>query len=404
MIQAELERYQGDWDKAYEAIKRADSSILFRNDSPYLGALLAYLRGKLFRSRQEWSEALKYFKISADLAEANSYQLLLAQSLQSIGSVYIKTSDLDLAIDSLEKSIVIKNRIADLFGLAKSKNSLAHIHRLRGDVEGAIELYTEAYEKFMEVGNIPKASRVLCRMGITLRDASNMTLAQSYLERSRTLRFSIVDDQGVAECEYELGKLHELLGDHGSAMRSYRVSLEYAEKSGSNTRKLAPLVQLAAMALRKNYLEPGKKYMLAARETANMNRIYRLLVRLYIERAREEIQANYRDLGFRLLTEAVYVGAHEDDALVEEALLEYWRQIKNLAITSQSGTAVDDYCRRSLRYWGSNYIDDSTKPDLWRQLTLPGIVDSVSEQGKAAEFLDTIIWAINPRMPTEILR
>lgn len=394
LLEAEICRFRGQWDSAHEALRLAGAAAA-RITSRHLDAQASNLLGKLHRSRQEWPLAIRSFDRAIQLTASSGDYMIAAQAQQSLGSIYIKQMNFDAALTALASSMETKQQYADWYGIGKTLNSLAHIKRASGDFAGSIAQYAESLECFNRIENWHKASRVLCRMGMAYFERGDLEEAETKLQESRAIRVSISDTQGIAECDFELGRIAERRKQLLEANRYYSASLDYAVASGSTTRMMHPLVYLAALALRNRELEKGYSYLRKARKLADENRLYSFLVQAYIVRAKQDLADTLYDLGFMLLTEAVYIGAHEDDAVARNALAVFWTLLTSTFSQQEFSSALDSYCRRSLAYWSKHCRDTQLDSVLLGQLTSFDATEAAKQAGGSAQFIEQLLRAVH---------
>jgi tetratricopeptide (TPR) repeat protein len=382
---ADLFRSQGRWDVA---LKHLDIALSEAEEmqSKALQAQVLHSLGKLHRSRYAWDTAIYYYERSALLREEIDDRLGQAQSLHSLGNVCLRASRLEEAEVALQRSLTIKEEIGDKFGIAKSYYGIGHIKRLRGELENALEYYQQSLHLLKEVRNHVKASRVMCRIGMTLAALNRTGEAIAFLEASRDTRQKSNDPQGVSETLYELGLVHERSGDIPTAQESFFLSFKFAKNSKSFTKQLAPMIELAVLAYREGDSKSGAEHLLLARQIATQSKQHILLAHLYAERARTEAEANRLTTAFLCYAEAVYAATDENYEIASTMfhdLVSLLEQVEN----SAGKLIAEDFSYRLLEFWKKNCEAPRKEVRVWSKLVSPDVSITSQNKGAALSYL-----------------
>ena len=236
-----LFRSQGDWKQAVEYLLNS-LEIAYKLENMNFEAIVYFELGKLYRSQENWNESIINFDKCLKLRRKLGDILGEAVCLHSLGTAHFRNGNLENAKQYFIDSLEIKEKIDDKYGIAKSVSGLGHIARLSDDYNTAIAHYLKAVELFETTQNSTKASRVLCRLGMTYAKQGLWEKAGECLNQSKLLRSQGDDKQGIAESLYELGRIEEYQGESKEAAELFLLSVKLARESYSIGREIPSLI------------------------------------------------------------------------------------------------------------------------------------------------------------------
>lgn len=169
--------------------------------------------------------AFYYAKIALSKALKLDNKKLIAQSFNSIGSVYLSKSDSDSAIYYHQKSLDLKIEIKDSIGIADSYNNLGIIFDEKGDYLKALQNYFKALkiyeEKSTKFDQIPA---VLVNIGIVYKKQKEYKKVLEYYNRALKIYEENDFKIGVVITTGNIGSVHLKIGN-------YTKAIEYCTKA-----------------------------------------------------------------------------------------------------------------------------------------------------------------------------
>jgi tetratricopeptide (TPR) repeat protein len=152
----------------------------------------------------------------------------LAWSNYVLGVFYFDTKDYDVAADYFDKSIQIRTKVEDNYGLARALTGRASISIQRNKLEEAVPLLEHASNLFRGLSHSSGLSRALNDMGIVYKSRGDFEKAKATLLESIELRKSLNHLQGLASSYTELGETCLLSGEVEHALTYLNEGLRYA--------------------------------------------------------------------------------------------------------------------------------------------------------------------------------
>ena len=148
--------------------------------------------GLLYRARGEWGRAIACYERSLALKEKVGDEYGMAPTFHDLGLMYQYKGNLDKAIEYHERSLAIVEKIGDEVGMSRVSNSLGDVYQAKGDWEQAIACY----------------------------------------ERSLAIREKVGDEHGMAFSYNNIADLHQDQGRLQEAVPLFQKSVEILEQIG----------------------------------------------------------------------------------------------------------------------------------------------------------------------------
>ncbi|PPQ80359.1 hypothetical protein CVT25_003643 [Psilocybe cyanescens] len=132
---------------------------------------------------------------------------LLSLALLRLGTLYFRLDNYPEATKALEEAAGRFEKLDQSSEASQAKNQLAEIYRLRGNHTGALQLYSEAYNRFEHVGDTVGMSASQRGVGIIYFQDNRSREALEILEMAQ--KTCLPDDYTcIADCERELGRVY----------------------------------------------------------------------------------------------------------------------------------------------------------------------------------------------------
>ncbi len=146
--------------------------------------VVSLLKGKL-------DIALDCLQNSLILREEIGNQLNIATSLNNIGLVYQAKGELVIALDHHQRSLTISTKIGNKYHIATSLNNIGAIFNSQGDHDAALENFHKSVALREEIGNDVYTSGTIYRIILTYIDKNDLEKARIYLEKIALLNQKI---------------------------------------------------------------------------------------------------------------------------------------------------------------------------------------------------------------------
>ena len=201
--------YQKQYEKALEQYEK--SLILARksNKSRHIYSCLGAL-GATYQELKNPVESLCYNNASLELAKEINYDLGIAYTLNNLGLSYLEMGNCIDAKKSILKSIEIKEKVKDVWGIMGSMFSLVKISKQCEDNNKVESILLKMLKMSKALGS--KSRELETYEGlIDFYDQKNPKLAYSYTKKFIALKDTVFNEQTVEEMgqsqqRYELAK------------------------------------------------------------------------------------------------------------------------------------------------------------------------------------------------------
>ncbi len=147
--QGQLAQALAQWPEALTTIEGPCREELLLS----LKGTLANDLGLLYQAKGEWDRAIEYYERSLALKEKVGNEYGMAPAFHDLGLVYQRKGNLDKAIEYYERSLAILEKGGDERGMAPIFNNLGNVYQAKGEWERAIEYYERSVAIVEKVGD-----------------------------------------------------------------------------------------------------------------------------------------------------------------------------------------------------------------------------------------------------------
>jgi tetratricopeptide (TPR) repeat protein len=199
------------------------------------------------------------------LAGASSQSVLF----DSLGLIYRRRGDLDLAEEMHHRSFEINEKLGCLEGMASNYCNLALIYHIRGDLDQAEKMHYKALEIYEKLGGLEGMARQygnLCGINIT---RGNLDQAELMIRRSLEINEKLGCMEGRAAGYGNLGLIYQKRGNLELAKEMYQHSLQINIKLGCMEGMAAGYGNLGVIYSMCNNLNEAEKMLRQALEIEN---------------------------------------------------------------------------------------------------------------------------------------
>ncbi len=139
--------------------------------------IILIFKGDIQTIHAEWDEALETYNEALTLAQKKRDQIIISQSLRSIGGIHCKRSEWDNANQYLNKALRISRKLKDNYGVANAHYWLGAVFGRRGEYDKAIEHYRKCMNYAKRINYLPGMAKTHTGMGDVYRDKGEFNKA-----------------------------------------------------------------------------------------------------------------------------------------------------------------------------------------------------------------------------------
>lgn len=215
----------------------------YRNRILYLKGLALNNSGFALDSSGDLDSALASYNkaliLFNEIKDANN----AANVTNNIAGIEVQKGDVGKAIESYKECIRIQEAVGNIAGTAAAYNNLAGVFRKQGDIPKALEYYSKSL-RLLE-SELPHVTdkrelkqfkqgiaTLLTNVGLIYVKQGDKLKSIEYYNRSLKLYEEINDQSGIATAFFNLGYTYRGLGDIKKSLMYYSKSLEIRERIG----------------------------------------------------------------------------------------------------------------------------------------------------------------------------
>lgn len=217
--------------KSLSLRERDGDSLGMANNLINLGGL-SYLTGNL-------ADASDYFYRALRLADNLDNMNLKTLILMNLSNVHLKQKNHLKSIEYLEQALVYRRTTVNRKGESDILLNLGNAYQDLGDVDKALEYYTQTLKIKEELGDdLPGLMRVYNNLGVIARDRGEDSIAITYYTRTLEIARQLNDRYGEALALGNLGS-RMMANNHPAALQLLLESLQITHEIGHKKQKLS---------------------------------------------------------------------------------------------------------------------------------------------------------------------
>lgn len=223
-------------------------------------ALMQFHVGKLLRQFGLYDDALRLFERSRDNKNTLNQHRNKAIVIGEMAKIYVIRGNLDkgLELQKEKLAIVAKHDIKEEHA---ALHEIAHILRVRGDLDGAMKLYQQSREILEELGNAGaqgKSATLLEMAGIYVT-RGDLDEAMKLYQQSLDIFNELGDLKDKSVTLNNIAGIHITRGDLDGAMKLYQQSLDIFDGLGDLHGKSVTLNNMAGIYVTRGDLHSAMK-------------------------------------------------------------------------------------------------------------------------------------------------
>ena len=197
-----------------------------------LEGTLANDLGLLYQAKGEWERAIACYERSLALKEKVGDEYGMAPTFHDLGLMYQYKGDLDKAIEYHERSLAIVEKIGDEVGMSCIFNSLGDVYQAKEEWERSVACYERSLALKEKVGDEHEMVGTLNNLADVYQAKGEWERAIACYERSLTIREKVGDEHGMAFSYNNIADLHQDQGRLQEAVPLFQKSVEILEQIG----------------------------------------------------------------------------------------------------------------------------------------------------------------------------
>ncbi|MFX0065676.1 MAG: tetratricopeptide repeat protein [Candidatus Hermodarchaeota archaeon] len=225
----------GNFDESLRLIKQGKNvlPIIIGATSSGLAereANLNLYEGQIYGRQGKWDLALGTLQKSLIISEKMQNKLDTADSLSAIGAIYIGKGELDQALEYLQKSHRIFEELENQEKLATSFHNLGVIYGNKGEIDQSIVYFEKSLEIREQLGNQMHIGFSLTNLGITYLHKGDFNRSLDYLQKSLVIFEQLASQEDIGRVLNNIGKIYSAKGESDQALEYFHKSLAIFEE------------------------------------------------------------------------------------------------------------------------------------------------------------------------------
>lgn len=178
--------------------------------------------------------AAHYAQMEYDFAEKANRKGGMADALNTLGSASYLTGNIDKAIEQYTQSMLMRREQGNRQAEAAALNNLGNIHFQKGNLEHALDNFSQSLSVMEQLGNTRGMAVTLNNMADVYRELGKFSEAIESYKRSKDISEKTKDLQGIAASLDNIGKIHRDRGNYPQAIENHLQSLKLQEQRGDS--------------------------------------------------------------------------------------------------------------------------------------------------------------------------
>lgn len=358
----------GETGKALQLMNSILSTIE-KTNNPNLDTLAIFVKGIILQRTGRIDEAISLIDEelalldSLKLEEPEKFLRRKANLLFRKGTIYFHLEKVDLSLELLNKSLSIRKKIDDKYGIAKCYEVIGYNHKRNGDLKKAIGYIKQSIAIFEEIGNKYQLSIELFHLGVIYYDKGQYTLAIKYMEQILPFINQMDNDFKRGYYLEQTGFVYLRKGDYELARKNFLKSLDIYQSINDHMRYGIVLYALIELEYKVNNISKAKEYLSLIKQLTSNNKDSPLKNAVNISEVlllKDSPRSLDREKAEQLLRDIIDFGDPNVNFIVKaliylcELLLHDFQLSGNLEILNEIKIYTDDlldYAKEEKVYW-----------------------------------------------------
>ncbi len=200
---------------------------------------------RLFRSAQ-FRDALAIYQEVLQIRRALSDRAGEAETLNSIGEVYIGLSQYSQALEALQPALAIRKSTGDKVGEGETLNNLGVVYWNLGQSERAVEFYNQALGIHRSLGNKAGEGEAIANLGAVYQQQGEFSRALEAYQQALSLHRAVSEKFGEGVALSGIGSVYFRQGEYAQALEFYQQALAIHREIGDKAGEGVAIANLGA--------------------------------------------------------------------------------------------------------------------------------------------------------------
>ncbi len=227
------------------------------------------LLGNVNYYKGSYNEVLQYYDSSAVLYKLINDSIGLSKVWNNLGLIYQNLGNYEKALDFLNKALTYRISIGDSSFIGTLYNNIGGVYYDLGKFASSYYYFKKALDIAMKTNDLHSKVPSINNLGLILLEQRKYDEAISYFQRGLTEARIVENMPAISDLYHNLGKCYFETGDYSKALEYYRKALDVDTEVG--TKQAHTLNNIAQVYIELDYYENALKYLLRAKQIAEMN-------------------------------------------------------------------------------------------------------------------------------------
>ncbi|NHJ47906.1 MAG: tetratricopeptide repeat protein [Asgard group archaeon] len=225
----------GEWNKARELIQFGLKSDI----SDIAKAELQIIMAEIFLKQANFTQAEKLLAEAQKIAESEDNRLLLGSINYWLGERHYiyrfmkEESSYETSLEFHNSSLIIREQINDLKGMARSLSRIGVIYERQGDFETAMEFHKKSLKTGRKIRYPPCYERAVIHLGAYEERNGNLQEALKYYQQAMDIYMKYTNEEDRSFGLMNLGGIYYKINNDKDEFQKYlEEALIIAEKLG----------------------------------------------------------------------------------------------------------------------------------------------------------------------------
>jgi tetratricopeptide (TPR) repeat protein len=256
-----VERLVGRYDQAIASFRSARQRSA--DPSPVFGARLQRKIGTALRIQGNFTEATAAFD-SAMATLSDQHDVEAARIGLEIGQLHWRTGQYAAAREALAQAVHLASSLGEDAVVAKGLQQLGNVPLHAGDPREAVELLNRSRAIFERLEDLPGIAAVRLNLGVAYGRMGRWDECLAELTASMQVHGRIGDLWHIALIHNNIGELHRSRGNHLEAIAAYRQAVSISNEIGDAPGTANALTGLGMARVEAGQIEQGRADLLDA--------------------------------------------------------------------------------------------------------------------------------------------
>jgi two-component system sensor histidine kinase/response regulator len=223
---------------------------------------------------KDYIQALAFSKKSLLLAERLGYEKGQAEALNNIGSSFNAGENYTIALDQIEKALLLAKKINDPFLLAEINNTKGLLLLNLGYYDAALKIFNQSLQNLKKINqNQPFISAVLHNIGFLYLKRDNNIKAIQFFNESISLEIKIGEKLWLPQNYFERAVAYKNLSKYDQAKADAKLSIKTAKQESDFSQEVRSLNLLGSIDLNFNNYVSANKLLTNALSICNLQNL-----------------------------------------------------------------------------------------------------------------------------------